>query len=69
MSIALSVGDEVIWKETVGKIFLDSALEDLNLQGFVEGMLRIGFGLRSTDQQGIFEVIPYWWETSYEIIL
>lgn len=62
MSIVVSVEDKVIWKEIVDKVFLENPLEDLSFPGFVDNVVRVGFGLMRADQQEIIRVIFYQWE-------
>jgi hypothetical protein len=43
--------------------FLETSLEDLSLQGFVEGVLKEDIEPMNTGQQEIYEEISYSWET------
>ena len=62
--IDIKISVVLTMEDKVDETFLETSLEDLSLQGFVEGVVRDDIGLMDTDQQEIYEAIPYWWETS-----
>ena len=65
-SILLTLGDEVIWKTIVDKVFLETSIEHLSLLGLIDA-IKIDIGLIKAYQQEIFEVILHQWEILYEI--
>ena len=59
-SFFLTVGHKIILKGIITKVFLET---------FLERVVRVGTGLKNTDQQKLYKVVPSQWETPYEIIL